>query len=164
MPRIVWTVLVAGVTAVALPQAAHAQSAAYLASLATPPASVGQCSAAPAPVQLRADAPVAGFTGRQLLLAAGDTATTRTMIAYIDPRGRPRQFAEWTAHRATGRSSASAEIEATVDTAGGVRGFRLQHTLLVGGAAARHTRRPLTLAEQRSVRVLTQWLLARCPA
>lgn len=114
-------------------------------------------------MRLRAAAPVAGLTGRQLELAAGDTATRRTMIAYADRSGRPRQYAEWTGHRAKGRSSESAEIEATVDTVGRVRGFLLHHALPVHGAA-QHTRRPLTLMERRRVRVLTRWLLTRCPA
>lgn len=163
MPRSVWTVTAVGMAAIVLPLAAHAQSAAYPGSLATPPRAAGRCSPAPAPVQLRADAPVVGLAGRQLELAAGDTAAPRTMIAYVDPSGRPRQYAEWTGHRVKGRSSESAEIEATLDTVGRVRGFLLHHALPAHGAA-QHTRRPLTVMERRRVRVLTQWLLTRCPA
>jgi hypothetical protein len=163
MPRIVLSVLAAGLAAVALPLAAHAQRATSLGSLATPPSSVGDCGPAPAPMQLRADAPVAGFAGRQLVLTVGENAATRTMIAYADQSGRPRQYAEWTVHQAESRSSASAEIEATVDTAGRVRGFLLHHAVPVRGVA-QHSRRPLTAAERRAVRVLAQWLLARCPA
>jgi hypothetical protein len=125
--------------------------------------SVGSCSPAPTPVQLRADAPVAGFSGRQLVFAVGDNAANRTMIAYVDRSGRPRQYAEWTSQLAAGRSSESSEIEATVDSTGRVRGFLLHHTVPVRGAA-RHARRPLTVAERRTVGVLTQWLLTRCSA
>jgi hypothetical protein len=163
MLRIVWTVNAVWLAAIAAPLAAHAQRATFLDHLATPPQSVGSCSPAPTAVQLRADAPVAGFAGRQLTLAAEDNASNRTMIAWIDRSGHPRQYAEWTLHRAEGRSSESSEIEATVDTAGRVRGFLLHHALPVRGVA-QHTRRSLTVAERRTVRVLTQWLLARCPA
>ena len=162
MPRIVWTVLAVWMAA-ALPVLAYAQRATDLGHLAPPPQSVGSCSPAPAPMQLRADAPVSGFTGRQLVFPVGDNAATRTMIAYVDRRGRPRQYAEWTVPRADGHSSASAEVEATVDSAGRVRGFLLHHTVPVRGAA-QHTRRPLTVAERRTVGVLTRWLLTRCPA
>jgi hypothetical protein len=163
MPRIVSTVVAVWMAAAALPLVGYAQHATSLGHLATPPQSVGSCSPAPAPMQLRADAPVSGFTGRQLVFAVGENAANRTMIAYVDRRGRPRQYAEWTVQRAEGHSRTNAEIEATVDTTGRVRGFLLHHTLPVRGAA-QHTRRPLTVPERRTVRALTQWLLTRCPA
>ena len=163
MLRIVWTVNAVWLAAIALPVAAHAQRATFLGLLATPPKSVGSCSPAPAAVQLRADAPVAGFAGRQLTLAGEDNGANRTMIAYVDRSGHPRQYAEWTGRRADGRSRESSEIEATVDTAGRVQGFLLHHALPAHGVA-QHTRRSLTVAERRTVRVLTQWLLMRCPA
>jgi hypothetical protein len=114
-------------------------------------------------MQLRADAPVSGLEGRQLELTAEGDAAHRTLIVYTDRGGRPRQYAEMSSSVAGDQSSASAEVEATVDSTGRARGFLLHHTIQAG-AGARHTRRALTIGEQRKVGVLAAWLVKRCRA
>lgn len=84
-------------------------------------------------------------------------------MVYTDRLGRPRQYAETSGPSAGKQARVSAEVEATVDSAGHVRGFLLQHTTPAQGAV-RHTRRALTIGEQRKVRVLSGWLVNRCPA
>src|SRR5689334_23213433 len=88
--------LVVSVAVAGSPRVAHGQRASFLQSLASPPQSVGSCSAAPPPMQLRADAPVREFAGRQLELTVEGGRARRTMMVYSDRRGRPRQYAEMT--------------------------------------------------------------------
>jgi len=161
MTRTPWCAIAACVATAAFPMTVHAQRVSYLRSLAVPPQSVGSCGPAPAPERLRADAPVNGLDGRQLELTAEQGAIHRTLIVYTDRRGRPRQFAEMTVPGAGAQSSASAEVEATVDSVGHVRGFLLHHTGAARGSA-HHSRRALTAAERREVRDLAAWMIKRC--
>lgn len=163
MRRTPWSVLAAWIGTAVLPSSGHAQSTSYLSSLATPPRFVGTCGVGPAPVQLRADAPVRGLESRQLALTAEGSSARRTLMVYTDRRGGLRQYAEMSGPVAGEKSRESAEVEATVDSTGRVRGFLLHHTTPDRGAV-RHTRRALTSAERRKVRVLAGWLLERCRA
>lgn len=163
MSRTGWTYLAVSVALTILPRASRAQLAPYLRALATPPRTVGMCTPAPRPMRLRATAPVAGLRGRQLVITSPEARARRELAVYADAGGRARQYEE-SGHVVIGSgSSVGDEVHATLDSAGGVTGFVLHHTL-AARAPAHHTRRPLDAVMRAKVRMLSAWMLTRCPA
>jgi len=161
MRRVHWSALAACMGMAALPSIARSQRPSDFRSLSTPSPRIGTCGAAPAPLRLREDAPIARLEGRQLDISIAASAAHRIMMVYADPRGRPRQYVETSTPPAPDTPRESDEVEATIDSTGTVRGVLLHHTTRVHGTV-RHVLRDLTGAERRRVRALAEWLLERC--